>query len=240
MYKKFPQDNRIGVSPEGVLFNYRTCKILKQHRTPQGYMNVVITSPGLKPRAYKVHRVYAMTYVKRPSHLQHIPFKMLEVNHKDGNKANNKKGNLEWVTASGNVKHAIANGLTTTNKKVQVLNINSGEITLMDSVRQASSKYGVPLPTLATHLKGNMAGQYAYCNYAFRYESKEKWPKVSDKKRTWFITVAVDKATGETHTFDSIADVAKFTKVNYTTVHKALVQKQKDMWCNDLWEIHLT
>ncbi|QBJ02928.1 HNH endonuclease [Pseudomonas phage Psa21] len=240
MYKPFPNDNRIGVSPEGVLFNYRTCKILKQHKTKSGYMNIVLTSPGMKHRAYRVHRIYAITYVKRPMHLQHIPFKQLEVNHKDGNKANNTKTNLEWVTGSGNVIHAVDNKLTPIPIEIQILNINSGEIFTEKSIRRAAEKYGVPLPTLAKHLRGNMAGQYAYCNYAFRHMSIKPWPKISSKKRTWFITMAANKVTGEAHTFETLMDAAKYTKINYTTIHKALITKQKDSWENNEWSIQIT
>jgi DNA-binding transcriptional regulator YiaG len=36
-----------------------------------------------------------------------------EINHKDGNKENNRLENLEWVTRSGNSQHAYANNLRT-------------------------------------------------------------------------------------------------------------------------------
>lgn len=239
MYKPFPSDNRIGVSPEGVLFNYRTCKILKQHKNKQGYMNVVLTSPGVKHRAYRVHRVYATTYIKRPPHLQHIPFKQLEVNHKDGNKANNSRSNLEWVTGKGNIKHAIETGLTTCNNVVQSINLNTGEITTELSIRRMAEKHGIPLATLAKHLLSEMAGRHAYLNYAFRYASKEPWPPVSDRKRTWNLTIVVDKSTGEAHSFDTMAEASRFTGIKYNTINKALLVSLKPKWQNDRWEILL-
>lgn len=239
MYKPFPNDTRIGVSPEGILFNYRTCKILKQHKNKQGYMNVVLTSPGIKHRAYRVHRIYAITYIKRPPHLQHIPFKKLEVNHIDGNKVNNKKNNLEWVTGSGNTKHAMENGLRTTHMPVQVLNILTGEIIKIISITQTAEKFGIPLPTLAKHLKSKMAGRLVYQNYAFRFAAADAWPQIELRKRSWLITVAVNKITGEAHTFDKMIDVANFTGLNYATIHKALIVKQKQKWENDNWIVML-
>jgi hypothetical protein len=71
----------------------------RQHKTSKGYMKVSVGS-----RTVSVHRLVAVAFIPNPEHLR-------EVNHIDGNKANNNVENLEWVTRSQNMKHAYANGL---------------------------------------------------------------------------------------------------------------------------------
>jgi len=53
-----------------------------------------------------VHRIVAECFVPRPPGAT-------EVNHKDGNKLNNRASNLEWVTHLENVRHAYRTGLIT-------------------------------------------------------------------------------------------------------------------------------
>lgn len=57
------------------------------------------------------HRMVAQAFIKNPEGKR-------EVNHKDGNKANNDVGNLEWATRSENTIHAYANGLINPAKKL--------------------------------------------------------------------------------------------------------------------------
>lgn len=57
-------------------------------------------------RNYNVHILLATLYIPNP---ENKPF----VNHIDGDKKNFKLNNLEWCTASENMKHAVRIGLVT-------------------------------------------------------------------------------------------------------------------------------
>lgn len=61
---------------------------------PQGYRRC-----GVGVRKFLVHRLVAKAFLG-------LPAGDLEVNHKDGNPANNHVSNLEWVTRSENHRHA--------------------------------------------------------------------------------------------------------------------------------------
>jgi len=59
---------------------------------------------NFKHKDFSIHRLVAEHFINNPKNLA-------EVNHKDGNKLNNNKENLEWVSRSGNQKHAFKLGL---------------------------------------------------------------------------------------------------------------------------------
>lgn len=69
-----------------------------------GYGMVSLSKRGFSKR-HMVHRLVMAAFVgPLPAGYQ--------VNHKDMNKMNNRADNLEYLTASANVKHAYANGRT--------------------------------------------------------------------------------------------------------------------------------
>lgn len=83
-------------------------KRLKPSVCNKGYHRVWLTAGRANRKQMSVHRLVALTYLKR----NFLTRDYTQVNHKDGNKGNNHFDNLEWVTGKQNVKHAVANGLT--------------------------------------------------------------------------------------------------------------------------------
>lgn len=73
--------------------------ILTQHEASNGYMRVAVRSEAHKGNCAGVHRFVAAAFIPNPNNLP-------EINHKNGNKKDNRVENLEWVTSSQNHKHA--------------------------------------------------------------------------------------------------------------------------------------
>lgn len=80
------------------------------HITPKGYVRVQLSKNG-KPRNHMVHVLVAEAWIGSPPSPRH------EVNHKSGDKTNNREKNLEWVTPSENQVHAYETGLKEPNAK---------------------------------------------------------------------------------------------------------------------------
>ena len=72
-------------------------RIMKQRSDKDGYQLVDLHNQG-NVVTFKVHRLVAEAFIENP---QEKP----QVNHKDGNRANNLLQNLEWVTDSENKYH---------------------------------------------------------------------------------------------------------------------------------------
>lgn len=77
--------------------------ILTCRRNGKGYAAVQLWRGGRR-KMVGIHRLVARAFLGEP-----LPYQ--EVNHRDGNKMNPAAGNLEWVTSSGNRRHAFVTGL---------------------------------------------------------------------------------------------------------------------------------
>lgn len=88
------------VERTGMVYSYLYQKYLKPLKGGNdGYLQVALNS-----KRHYIHVLVAKLYVFNQ-------YNKKEVNHKDGDKANNHYSNLEWVTRSENIQHAFSTGL---------------------------------------------------------------------------------------------------------------------------------
>lgn len=94
------------ITKSGKIFSSLTNKELKYNRSQTGhYCKVRLMDRRLgRFINLSVHRLVAIQFLPNPRNLP-------QVNHKDGNHANNSVYNLEWCTAEYNRRHALENRL---------------------------------------------------------------------------------------------------------------------------------
>lgn len=113
-------------SKNGRLTN--TPRLLNGKIDKDGYKEFHLCKAG-KVTYKRLHRIVAEVFVDGDSSLQ--------VNHKDGNKLNNRSDNLEWVTTAENINHAHKTGLHK-GCRTKVIVENDFEKMVFDSITSAS------------------------------------------------------------------------------------------------------
>ena len=90
------------ISNKGRLKN-KSGRIMKTTYDKHGYERLTLNCKGVS-KTVKIHKLVADAFLIKPENAE-------VVNHIDGNKKNNFLENLEWVTQSENLSHAIRTGL---------------------------------------------------------------------------------------------------------------------------------
>jgi len=85
------------VSSFGNIRNAKTKKLLKPQYT--GYAHVRIKHDG-KVQNIRIHRAVASTFLRKLDHEN-------SVNHKNGDKTDNRVCNLEWISQAMNVRNSL-------------------------------------------------------------------------------------------------------------------------------------
>lgn len=99
MWKDIIYNNAYEVSDEGIVRRKENKNVLKGCIT-SGYRSVKLTFENSKQQRFYIHRLVAIHFIENDD-----PKHKTLVNHKDGNKLNNRVENLEWVSPRENNIH---------------------------------------------------------------------------------------------------------------------------------------
>lgn len=148
--------NRYSITEDGRVWNGK--KYIYKWKDSYGYELVCLYKNG--KRHYKrVHRLVAEAFIDNSNNYA-------QVNHKDGNKCNNKVENLEWCTNSYNTQHAYDNNLYKDKRRSHPIKAikkdNKKKTYIFKSIRGASEKLNLNRKNLTSILKEEKQNNYDY------------------------------------------------------------------------------
>jgi len=221
----FGDDNRFrliarfpnyGIDYSGVCINVKTGSLNTPYTYVGGYTSSAITDQSNLYSSTKraTHRLVATTWI------DNVDYKTFPlVNHIDGNKTNCHYTNLEWVSYSGNMKHAIKTGLRDDNITIYSRNIIDGTTAKHDSLTQAAEHIGRSrINTKTNPIKRGYLWTGTNGSYELRTD-KDTWD--------WYFT---DKDVKPINSVATIVNITmpggiKKTYYNLTDVRKELLNK---------------
>lgn len=143
-------------------------KVLKPLTLTKGYKGVRLYYTKHDAVTKKIHRLVAKYFIDNPLNL-------LQVNHKDGNKCNNKVNNLEWCSNDYNMNHAIVNNLIKKGEnRYNSKCLEDSLIYIQDlidcgfTIKQLSIVYCISKNTMKEIVKGNT---YKHLNLNIHYNN---------------------------------------------------------------------
>ena len=132
-------------------------KLLKLHIQNGGYLIATLTKNN-NERKMLVHRLVAIAFMGNNEGMQ--------VNHKDGNKLNNKLSNLEWCSQEYNAIYSYLNGRMPLPPAQAPKRIVRNDGKTYDSIEEAGKDMNINPSIICNQLKGR---QKTVKGYVFMY-----------------------------------------------------------------------
>lgn len=140
-------------------YNKNGKEYLKQASKEDGYLHVTLVK-NRKHWYALVHRIILLSFSTCPD-------KKRFVNHIDGNKHNNKLTNLEWVSASGNMRHSMYTLGNVVKPVIQISRDDKKIISEFASIVRASEITGISKVSISACLR-NLIGSAGGYEWRFK------------------------------------------------------------------------
>lgn len=142
--------------------------IMKTPLMNTGYPHLNLMENG-KPIRTLCHRVVAKTFIPNP---KNKPF----INHKNGNKADNRVENLEWCTSAENNLHSARvlgrKGAVNNHRKKKIKATKGKEVIEGFGIRETARKLNMPYQGIQGCISG---GKRSYFGWTFEITDEPKF-----------------------------------------------------------------
>lgn len=213
-WKTVSDCNGYEVSDSGTVRATKTGKNRKLLISATGYAVVRFANKN-----WPVHRLVAKAFVPNPENKP-------QVNHKDGNKANNSADNLEWVTAAENMRHSYeVLGNIGPRKRVGKYSLEGALLEVYGSVADAIKGTSYDYSTVASQAAGKRGYRKAYgFQWAYYSEDSGDCLPTHENKR---IRSVVGRREDDSVEYSSVTEAAKSLNITPSAVFAALSGKNK-------------
>ena len=143
MEKQIGEFKDYTINIDGSIYNKKRERFLNPYKDSHGYFRIDLYKDK-KGYTKKVHRLLCEAFIPNQNNLP-------EVNHIDGNKANNNISNLEWCDRFFNIQHAYRTGLLSV-PCTPLYDLQTGE--MYSSTREAAEALGINYATLRSYIGG--------------------------------------------------------------------------------------